>query len=202
MALVTMPTTGIRNIDWTHTQPAQETRSAYNGATKILLLPGDRYSATIEVAPRNRAGFLPWRAFAAALRGRANTFTLPVIKPNEQGAGGSLVVFVDGAGQTGPSINLKGMTPSVTMLPAGAMLHIATTIDNQRPFVLTAPLVSDAAGKGAAALGRPLRTIYADNAGVELRTPAAHMRLVGNDTGWANMIAVWQPFSFTCEEAF
>lgn len=202
MTLVTMPAQGVRDVPWTHTQPAQETRSAFTGTTRILLLPGDRYRAQVDVAPRALADFLPWRAFSAAVRGRANTFLVPVIKPNEQGTGGSLVVFVDGGGQTGPSINLKSMPASQTILPAGAIIHIATTIDNQRPFVLTAPLVSDAAGKGAAALGRPLRTIYADNAGVELRLPAAHMRMVGNDTGWIDLLSQYQPFSFTCEEAF
>ena len=197
MALVTLPSRGIRNVEWKLNQPSQSTRSELSGATKLNALPGDRFIATVDVAPSLTADFLPWRAFAAAVRGRRNTFQLPAIKPGEQPTLGTSCA-VDGAGQTGGALNLFGLLPvSGTVLPAGAIICA-----DDRLYILQAPLVADATGKGTAQVGPNLRYPHPNAANVFIREPFGTMRMVSDDTGWIEAIDNYQPFSFTCEEAF
>jgi hypothetical protein len=197
MALVTLPSRGIREVQWNLNDPSQVTRSELTGASKFLELPRARFTATVEVAPAVIADFLPWRAFAAAVKGRRNTFHLPAIKPGEQPTVGTSCA-VNGAGQTGSALNLFGLLPvSSTVLKAGAVICA-----DDRLYILTADLVSNAGGLGTAQLSPKIRFAHPDGANVFTREPFGTMRMVSDDTGWIDLIDNYQPFSFTCEEAF
>ncbi|MGI4876659.1 MAG: hypothetical protein ACRYG4_04165 [Janthinobacterium lividum] len=199
MAVITMPSAGIRSIKWEIDVPSQLVRSDWTGRTSILLNGAARRYATVTVVANKAGALLPWRAFTASARGRVNVFALVAVETPQTAATGAVV---DGAGQTGSIINLRGLPASSVVLPAGALIHIASTYADWQMFELVAPLVSNSAGKAPANFGTPVRSSYADGIGVELANPAAIMRLAVTRTGWTVEPGVYTPGSFDCEESF
>lgn len=202
MAVITMPTGGIRSVRWALNQPAAVQRSEFTGKTKILKQKGARWTASVEVVPGKLAHVQAWRAFFAALSGQVNSFELKAVETS-QVSGVSPIVDTTGT-QTPTSIPLKQLVNG-GILPAGAMIHVATTTDDWQLFVLTAALGggSDGAGgfNGTAQVAPPPRKIFGA-AGVALATPSSIMRLSSPEIGWTAEPAIYTLLSFQCEEAW
>src|SRR4051812_27546356 len=77
---------------------------------------GQRWALSLTYPPMLRATFEPVIAFCAALRGGFNTCTvvLPTPKDQPQGTWAGSPAY-DGAGQTGRTVNLKGLSVGATV---------------------------------------------------------------------------------------
>jgi hypothetical protein len=201
MAIVAMPT-GISLINITWSKPAvEQVQRGVGGRTRIVKIgPAERWLAAGQVVPLRSGDAAAWRAFAAALSGRINTFRLPAVEQEQHSF--SLTVQASAATAAGnTSLILKNLPVSLTLLPAGRMITVTLASGDEQLIVLTAPLTANASGVATAYLGTPLRENVLLDAVVETRTPWGLMR-ANNPDQWD--VAPGQVYSFRleAEEAF
>jgi hypothetical protein len=199
MAVITMPTGGISRVSWTLPQhPDYGVTSRWTGKTQVVDIGATTgFRAQVEIIPGKESHLLKWRAFFAELRGRTNTFYLAA-HTNGTSATGA----INGAGQTGYGfINLDGLPPTSSLKEPGALVHIASSVNDHRLFVLTWPLATNSSGAAATRFEPAIVTAYPDNAVVQYGAPLCHMRLATPVTGWGqDPGAIYRPFAFECEE--
>lgn len=198
MAVITMPTGGIARISWTNpVHPDYAVTSRWTGKTQMVDIGAtEGFRAQIEIVPGKEAHLLAWRAWFAKMRGRTNTAYV-----DATGATASVLGAVNGANQTGYSINIDGLPNSTTVKRAGELVHMATSSADWRMFILTADLVSNGSGQAAASIEPNIAVAYPDNAAFQYGTVQCHMRLVSPVTGWGHDPGgIYRPFSFEMEE--
>ena len=205
MALITLPSGGIKSIEWT--QPEWGGFVVRSGWT-AQQTAGDTgtiragWKCKITLTDRKVASLTPWRAFFAQARGPLGKFAvymtegqqLPVIAFGTQ---------VDTGAATGAAniVNLRGLPASMTARKAGQLIEIVLNSEQWQAFVLIQDLVSNAYGGAAATLYPPPRYAFPDAAGVEMNSPAVVMRLTTPTGGWSvSPGQIYSPTSFECEE--
>lgn len=147
----------IRSISPTYVSTAQSLRQVVSSRN------AHRWAIELDFPPKTRAAFAPLWAFVIAQRGRSGSFdfVLPEHAPHGSWAG---TVQVDGAAQTGTSINLKGFTAAqIGVAKAGDFVRFA---GSYKTYMVTADANSDASGKAAVSLNTPLVASPADSAAV------------------------------------
>ena len=178
MTIIAMPA-GIRisKLDWTLDQPAQVNRSDWTKRRQVVTQPGPSlWSATVDIASRSgEANILDVEAWIVDLEGQRNSFRLPA-SLEAQAVG--LTPLVDGAGQTGRALNLKGGTPGATLKRGHKM-----TVGDQM-VMLMAPVTFGSDGKAATTFKPSLRASPADGAAVEVMKPTVLVSLVASSVGW------------------
>jgi hypothetical protein len=196
MAIIPMPTGGIRSIRWQFLQPSQVNRSAWTGRRQVVALPGAaRWEASVELRPMlSDSDVSLWRGFLARLRGQQNTFRLRAV---EQAQISGVTPLVNGGGQAGYTLSSDGWGSAGTKLLAGQMI----TIDDQL-IPLGADVVANGAGQATLTLESKLRAPPADNATIIADWPTAIMALATDTIGWSVDPGRIYGFSFDCEEAF
>lgn len=180
-------------------------RSAFTGRTRLLRLgPSARWTCDVEIAPTiDTASVNSRRNALAAL---ALTDITSYVTAAEQAQAVSPVPAtcqVDGAGQLGFSLNLKGLAASATNLVAGQMISVDLGDGDEQLLLLTLNnLVGNGSGLGTATFCTPLRRAPADNATVRLHWPRAVMRLT-DPVGWNAGVGNLHEFpTLRFEEAF
>lgn len=179
MALITLPAAArIKNIEWTLDQPAQVNRSDWTKRRQVVLQPGAAlWSATCDLVVRiGEAAMLDVEAFLVDLEGQVNSFHLP-IADNDQLPGPQAVV-VDGAGQSGRSLAVRGGLINQRLLRG----HKITV--NDQTVMLMSPLIFDSNGKATATFKPSLRVSPADGASVEVVRPYVPVSLTTSQIGW------------------
>lgn len=127
-------------------------------------------------------------------RGAANDFQVPV---NEIAQSSSTATpLVNGAGQTGRSLNTDGWPNSTTVLSAGQFV----TIGNQL-LQLTADVTSNGSGQATISFEPAIRVSPADNAAIEYKNPYALMYFM-EDPGYAVEPGLVYSISFNLRESF
>lgn len=113
--------------------------------------------------------------FLDALAGSVGRFLLadPTIS---QAVGGT--PLVKGAGQTGSTLAVDGLTPSVLAFRAGDFFSLGTGADT-RLYRVTADVTANGAGEASLSIIPPLRSSPADNAPLEVTAPKVLLRLSG-----------------------
>lgn len=161
-------------MSWRLVQPAQQNMSEYTGARQVLASGRGWWECSVTLPPIvGEAAVNPWRAFFGLARGAANDFQVPV---NEIAQSSSTATpLVNGAGQTGRSLNTDGWPNSTTVLSAGQFV----TIGNQL-LQLTADVVSNGSGQATISFEPAIRVSPADNAAIEYKNPYALMYFVEN----------------------
>src|SRR5690349_7929036 len=129
MAILSLPS-GIRNpskLSWRLLSNTQTTSSSLSRATQTLELPGAQWMAEMTWSTTPIAQWRLWEAFKAQLRGQANRFYCgPFHAATPQGLAGGAPV-VNGAGQTGTTLAVRGCTPSQSpWLRVGDYFHFGT----------------------------------------------------------------------------
>lgn len=126
---------------------------------------GQRWKIDLTWDKRKRADVAPIMAFVAALRGQFNTCTLVVPghdTPQGSWAGGA--PLVNGAGQTGRSVNIKGLTATQTgIAKAGDFIVFA---GDPKAYMVTADANSDGSGHAALTIEPALMLSPADGAAI------------------------------------
>jgi len=172
MTTITLPSTPKpQSMMWKLVQPAQNNISSWTGARQVL--PSNRgwWECQITYPPIvGTSNFNAWRSFTAQMRGAGNDVQIPV-DPTAQSAIAN-TMLVNGANQTGRSINVDGLPNSTTVLTAGQFV----TIGNQL-LQLTANVTSNGTGQATLSFEPAIRAAPADNATVEFKNPYALMYL-------------------------
>lgn len=183
-------------IDWRPRQPAQVNRSEFTGRSRSVILAEAPFWAAGVTYPTiiGEAAFRPWRSALMRLQGRANAFRLVAVEgPQHQVA---QAVVVDGAGQTGYSLAVRGFEPGEYMLDG-----MFVTVGDRLLQVVADTVQAGADGKLTLSVMPHLPAGLADGAEIETRLPWALMRLAQDQQGWTVDRGQQYSVSFDCEDA-
>jgi len=199
MAIIDFPNDPpIADIEWTPPANTQVNESEWTGRQRLTVLPyAGRWKARVSFpAMTSERELLPWRAFLSLCRGRTNSFRIVACENVQIPL--AMTIRVDGAAQSGSSIDVDGFPDVGVWLKAGHMVTIGEQL-----IILDAPVEADATGKATMTLGSELRAVPADNDVIEVHWPWALMRMAADDNPWsANRGRIYGVTAFSVEEAF
>ena len=177
MATITYPSTPEpQGMSWRLLMPAQTNVSDWTGRRQTVASGRGWWECQITFPPIvGTTNINAWRSFIAKSRGSANDFQVPV-DPIAQSTS-TATPLVNGAGQTGRTLNTDGWPLSTTVLQAGQYV----TINNQL-LQLTENVTSNGSGVATLTFEPPIRTAPADNAAIEYKNPFCLMYLVEEPT--------------------
>ena len=177
MATITYPSTPRpQSMSWRLVMPAQTNVSDWTGRRQTLASGRGWWEAQITLPPIvGTLSINAWRSLIAKSRGAANDFRVPV-DPVAQSAS-TATPLVNGAGQTGRTLNTDGWPTSTTVLQAGQYV----TINNQL-LQLTENVTSNGSGVATLTFEPPVRTSPSDNTAIEYKNPYCLMYLVEEPT--------------------
>ncbi len=118
--------------------------------------------------------------------------------PNSKVMPGLAGAIVDGAGQAGSTINLRGLTPGATVRRGGffSILHAGV----HRVYMPRTEAMADAAGKMALPIWPMLRFLTADGDVCHFDDPMIEGQLIGLDKGAGFERNRTKPLTFTVQE--
>ena len=183
-----MPTDviGISEIELRAENAVGITQSPFTYRQQVFRYPGQRWTASISIAPVNREYGEPWVAFLLALNGQAGTFLLgDPLGACPRGAVGTDTVLINGAQAAQASaINLKGFTPSTAnvFLP-GDYIQLGSGATATLHKVLTAAS-SDSGGLATVDIWPYPRRALTDNEPVVYNDAKGRFRLGANQQAW------------------
>lgn len=166
---------------WRLRSPSLAFTSPLSGQTQTLALPGSAaWGVSMEWAALDRARSAELEAFIARLRGQANRLVLWNLgRPALRGAGGGTPV-VNGAGQTGSTINISGLPNNLTgwALP-GDMVGVGGELK-----MVTASVNSNGSGQAAMSVEPPLRASPSNGSAIVVSQPTTRFMLVEGQAEW------------------
>lgn len=198
MAIIAVPDAlAIRRVEWTFDRPAQVNRSKWTRRRQVVQQPGPAmWSATAELAVR--IGTDEWReaeAFLVDLEGQINTFRLEAAAAPQTDL--PLTPMVDGAGQYGRSLRLRGGIPG-----AGLKRGHKMTV-NEQLVSISAGFTFDGNGRAVVTFKPSLRLSPQDGAAVEMVRPTVLVALADSAVGWSEDLGGrFQAKPIVVEEAF
>lgn len=142
--------------------PNRATR-AQSGARQVVNYGGGYWTFAVELGSRTRNVHDQVDAFLNARQGSFDTFKLILPYYSWTKTGYTGVIQVAGAGQTGYSINVDGLTPLTRVLMAGDYVRFD---GHNKVYQVVKDVVSDGAGLGVMQLNMPVVAIPNDNADV------------------------------------
>lgn len=180
MAIIALPpAVAIRRVDWTFDRPAQVNRSQWTKRRQVVTQPGPAlWSATAEMAVRvGTDDWLEAEAFLIDLEGQINSFRLEAAAAAQAPA--TLMPVVNGAGQYGRTLRLRGGTPG-----AGLKRGHKMTVNDQMVSVMRS-FTFGADGRVEVEFKPSLRLSPADATPVEMRRPTVLVSLTNSAVGWS-----------------
>lgn len=182
-------------MSWRLVQPAQQNISQWTGARQVLASGRGWWECSLSLPPIvGDTAVNSWRAFIGLARGAANDFQVPVNEIAQSSSGST--PLINGASQTGRSLNTDGWPVSTTVLYAGQFV----TIGNQL-LQLTANVTSNGSGQATISFEPAIRVSPADNAAIEFRNPYALMYFV-EDPGYSVEPGLVYSLAFNLRESF
>jgi hypothetical protein len=141
-------------------------QSPFNGATYRSGMQDDRWVFRFDYVPMTRREAGPLLAAIAAQRG--GTGTMQVYDPDFQKpiGNGGFIGAVNGAGQTGLTLNTDGWPASILLAGAGSKMWLNDFSGTVRMYELTADAMTNGAGQCAIPLDVPILGSPPDNAQV------------------------------------
>lgn len=166
----------------------QTHESPFDGTMQTLELPGARWEFTVTwqtLSPDDRRELA---AFLARLRGRAGRFTYgPFWSPRRATGGGTPVI--NGAGQSGVTLNTGGWVAGAQAMRAGDWFSYADTAGRQRLHQVVADATADGAGVAALIISPPIRRAGANGAALQIATPIGTFMLPQDEAPGMNIRA-------------
>lgn len=132
------------------------------------------------------------------LRAKSEGLRIPYPLLRSQGSPGSPVV--DGAGQTGTTLNLRGLNPGYA-IKEGFWLSIVDATGQHYLHNVRSAVMVGAPGTAAISVTPELRVPFADGAAVHLAVPMIEGFVAGNEWGWAIPVNRLIAVEFEMEEA-
>ncbi len=137
---------------------------SHSGKRNVRSRAAQRYALKLSWSNRTRAEMAPILAFIEQQRGQYGNFTITLagqLTPLGSWAGAPVV---DGAGQTGYTLNLKGFTPlAANVARAGDLITLS---GDTKVYRVAADVSADGTGRAAVTLVQALLASPADNAAV------------------------------------
>ena len=171
-------------------------RAALGGETARINRKGNRYRLAMTYGPYYAE---TGRVFVSKLiSGKSQGLRIPFPLQVDQGSAGAPVV--DGAGQTGTTLALRGLTPGY-VCRTGYWLSIED--QNGRHYLHNVETggMADASGDLSVVLSPELRWPFLDGATVHLTKPMVQGYVDGEAWAWQVSVDQVVPISFTLEEA-
>lgn len=193
--------TGVRSISIRQQTVSKITESPFTLKQQVIVHTGQRWEASIELPPMTHANARQWIAWLSSLRGHQGSFLMgdPLGVTPAGSAGGTPVV--DGASQTGGSLNITGATASQTgWLKAGDYIQLGSGETTTLHMVL-ADADSDVSGDVTVDIWPDLRSSPSDAATVVVSAAKGLWRLTSNNIGWDADHASIYGLSFSVVEA-
>lgn len=185
--------TGIRSVTFRMVSANSITQSPFTFKQQVLEHPGRRWDVDVTIPPTRIAeNARPWLAWLAKLDGSLNTFSLgDPLGATPRGVGGG-TPLVNGAGQTGASLNVDGGPVSTTgWLLEGDYVQLGTGSD-ARLYMVTGDVDTDAGGAATLPLWPSITSAPSDNAAVTISNTVGAFRLASNVSTWsANEASVY-----------
>lgn len=171
-------------------------RGALGAKTQRMNRKGNRFVAAMTFGPfyaDQGSQFV-----ARLLEAKSDGIRLPYPLQIDQGAAGSPVV--DGAGQTGTTLPMKGLIPGY-VCREGYWLSIENSDGQHYLHNVRAGGMADAAGDLSITINPELRHPFADEATVHLEKPMIEGLVDGDAWDWETSVNQVVPINFTVEEA-
>lgn len=182
-------------MSWRLVQPAQQNISQWTGARQVLASGRGWWECTLTLPPIvGESAVNSWRAFIGLARGVTNDFQVPVNEIEQSGL--AVTARINGANQTGRSLNTDGWPNSTAILSAGQFV----TIGNQL-LQLTSNVTSNASGQATISFEPAIRVSPADDAIIEYKNPYALMYFL-EDPGYSVEPGLVYSMSFNLRESF
>lgn len=165
----------LRALTQTHTSPL-------DGTTQTLALPGARWAVTADWPSLMEADRRALEAFLARLGGRAGRFTFgPLHAPRRASGTGSPVI--NGAGQSGAALSIRGWASGAQAFRAGDFLSYTDTSGRLRLHMATADVTASGGGVASVPIAPPIRRAGLDGAAVEVAAPVGVFMLSEDEVG-------------------
>lgn len=196
IAWPTLTRSAPRAIDWSLQSNTVGFSSPLSGATQTVEFPGARWKVSFMVENLTEADAATLQAFLLRLRGRSGRFTLHnFARPAPRGtiAGTPLV---KGAGQTGTTLAIDGVTAGTTLL-AGDYFAV-----NGELKMVVADATADGTGQMTLTFEPPLRAAPADNAAITTDKPTATFMLTDDEAKWSVQPGKFSSFPIDAIEAW
>ena len=175
--------------------------SPFTYKQQIFSHQGQRWEADVTLPPMKRSDAEQWVAWLVSLKGLRGTFLMgdPVGCPPRSSAGGT--PLVNGASQTGDTLNIDGCTASQTpWIKAGDYIQLGSASSASLHKVL-ADANSDGSGEVVLDIWPNINVAQADNATIVTSNAKGVWRLANNESNWSiNEIAVYG-LTFGCTQA-
>lgn len=196
---LTFPDVGVVRSSFRLVRIVSENESIFTGAQQVYQHQGEWWEGEVTFRTMRRADAALVQSFLAELRGKVGTFLYSdpdALALGTMGAGGTITV--KGAGQTGNSLLVDGMTLSTNdILKAGDYFQLNSGADSTL-HMATQDLNSDGSGEGTLLFEPKIKTIPADNSAVVVSNPRGVFRLSENMIGWeanqSNLYQITIPF--------
>lgn len=147
--------------------------------------PSDRWVMSVELIIMQRANVEAWISFFLKLNGREGTFLFGPPAAGTPRGTPTGTPLVDGAGQTGKSLDTKGWTNGSTgNLLEGDYIQIGTGSTSRLYKILTASVDADGSGLATIDIWPRLRESPADGATIVTTDAVGLFRLANNTMPW------------------
>jgi len=167
--------------------------AALGGPTERIDRAGSRYSVTVSAGPfcQDEAT----RIVSKLLRAKSQGLRIPFPLQWDQGSPGAPVV--DGVGQTGRTVELRGFTPGYTA-KEGYWLSIEDADGNHALYNVAATARAED-GTVTLAIEPELKRPYADGAKVHIAKPYIQGWMIA-DVNWQSLVHMSVPINFSIVE--
>lgn len=171
---------------------------ALGGPRQFIARLGARFALDVTLPTLDVATFAAWNA--ARLKSRATGVELTMAFPQPLApATGFGTPLVNGGGQAGTSLSVRGLTASVA-IPQGLFFSIHSGGRFYMHQVTDAQSASTG-GVAALSIAPMLRVNPSDGDAINLVSPSLQGFLDGTTADWDDQFRKWQTFSFTLTES-
>lgn len=180
MTTLTMPSSpGFKSRSWGLSANTQVFQSPLTNSVQTQNLTGSRWVSTWTLPPMKLADAANWFSFLVNLEGRSGRFY--AVPPNNTPQGTATgVPVVNGASQTGSSLETNGWTPGVVVMKKGDFFKLA----NDELKMITSNVTSNGSGEATLPFKPGLRNSPADGSAIVTNNPSCIMMLTTDETQW------------------
>lgn len=174
--------------------------SPFTNEEQVQVHPGELWSFTLRLPKMTPAEAGPWQGTLLALNGQEGSILLG--HPTKETPLGSVdgAPLVDGAGQSGRTLQTKGWTPDASgVLLRGDMIGLGSGLTS-RMHMITEDVNADPAGDAAISIWPRLRYSPADSAPIVTSNVVGLFKLMRNAMPWELEGALTQGISLPVRE--
>lgn len=171
---------GFKSVTFRMVTKSAMNSSPFTGHQQITAFPGQWWEVDIELPLMARAQAADWQAFLASLNGNEGYFSLGDPDGSIPRGVATGTPLVNGSGQTGQDLNIKGWTPStVGIMKAGDYIQVENNL-----YMVLQDVDSDVGGDATVSLFPKIRVAHPDSSSVVVNNTQGHFRLVDPTRGW------------------